>query len=240
MITENKIRIGRFTSSEICALTTLSKNKNDFGVPAINYINEKKIERRLGRGLTTSIDARPTLWGKCLESRIFNLLGLEYKLCSQETIPHPEYDFWAGSPDAEKFDEGKTVADIKCPYTLKSFCNAYHCKTIDDFREEHNDGEKYFWQVVSNSILTGAKYGELIFYCPYYSELDEVRKHSIDIEFTKIKNEYAWIFHALDSEIPYLPDGCYYKNIHTIRWEISQKDKDFLTEKVIKANRLIN
>ena len=237
MIYENKQRIGNFTSSSIADLMTVSRDKKSFGAPALNYIAEKNMERKLRLPLHIVSDSKPTLWGKCMESRVFEKLGLSYKLCSQETIVHPGIDCWAGSPDAEKFDEGKTVVDIKCPFTRKSFCEFYDCNTIEKIRENHKDGEKYYWQLVSNSILTNSKYAELIFYMPYFSELEEVKQHSVDIEFTKAKNEFAWIFHSPENELPYLSDDGFYKNLKCLRFEVSENDKNALINRVKEAGK---
>jgi hypothetical protein len=115
----NESRIGNFTSSEIAALTTLAKDGKSFGKPALTYIEEKNMERRLGRSLDEEKSARALTWGKLLETRVFDLLGLEYVPLWKDTIVHPAIPFWAGSPDAEKPD---TICDTKCPMTLKSFC----------------------------------------------------------------------------------------------------------------------
>src|SRR5690242_19898627 len=138
---QNKSRCGNFTSSKIVALLSMGSremteeeiaaHKKDNpksrkktieswpGKAAQTYIDEKKMERRLGRSLHTEINARATSWGSLVENRVFDLLGLEYSLTSKETLVHPDFHYWAGSPDAEKKN---TVPDFKCPLTLKSFC----------------------------------------------------------------------------------------------------------------------
>ena len=52
---------------------------------------------------------------------VFELLDLSTN--SNKTISIPTIDYWVGSPDANKFDEGKTVVDIKCPITLNHSVN---------------------------------------------------------------------------------------------------------------------
>jgi len=234
-ITDNKARVGNFTSSEIYHLVTSGKEKGTFGKPAITYIAEKNMERRLQRSLTTDTNARPLIWGRFLEGHVFDLLGLEYKLCSQETITHPDYSCWCGSPDGEKFDEGKTVMDIKCPMTLKSFCQFADCATIEDIRSEHPDGEKYYWQLVSNAILTGAKYAELIFYVPYQSELETIREKTA--QYDGDQNALSWIYYSKDADLPYLIDGGFYKNLNIVRFEVPETDKQFLTARIIEAQK---
>lgn len=237
-ITQNKLRVGRFTSSEIYKLLSIAKDGVSFGKPALTYIEEKNMERRLGRGLNVESNARPLTWGNLVERRVFELLGTEYRLCSSETLPHQQHGYiWAGSPDLIKYDEGQTVVDIKCPITLKSFCKFADCANIEEIRTNHPDGEDYYWQLISNGIITGSKYAELIVYCPYQSELSAIRDMASNYEGDQ--NKVAWINWADDSELPYLPDEGYYKNLYTFRFEIPEADKQFLTDRVIAASKLL-
>ena len=251
-ITENISRIGNFTSSEIAALMTTSKDGKSFGKPALTYIEEKNMERRLGRSLDSEQSAHPLTWGKLIEKRVFDLLGLEYTLTSQETVQHPTISCWSGSQDGNKFDEGRTVIDIKCPITLKSFCQLvdgiYQCKNslgvadgnmiIAGVRENHKDGEKYYWQLVSNAILTDSKYAELIVYVPYKSELEAIRELANNYDGAD-QRKYAWINFAEDNELPYLIEGGYYKNLNIITFLVPEEDKILLTEKVLAAQKLL-
>lgn len=228
-------RLGNFTSSEIVALTKSGKKEGSLGAPALTYIEECNMERRLGRPLENEADAKPTSWGKLIESRAFELLGLEYTLCSQETLSHPTIDCWKGSPDACK--EDGTVVDIKCPITLKSFCQLVDGMSIEAVRNIHPQGEKYYWQIVSNAILTNSKYGELIVYVPYRSELEAIKDLASSAgesgEYTK------WIYYASEDGLPFLIDGGHYKNLNIIRFEIPDSDKEFLTNRVLECKELL-
>ena len=252
-ITENINRIGRFTSSEIHKLLSVNVKKDGFGKPALTYINEKRIERRLGRSIDVENNAKALTWGKAVEKYVHEYhLPTSYSYCSSETIAHPEYgDFWAGSPDHIKYDEGTTVVDIKCPITLKSFCTfADLCDAKDnavfpanvsidylDMLGKHPDGEKYYWQLVSNAILLNAKYAELIVFCPYKKELQAIRDFISKIDGDQ--TPYFWIDRSRDSELPWVPDNGYYKNLYVFRFEVPQADKDLLTAKVIAASKLL-
>lgn len=240
-ILNNALRCGKFTSSEIYLLTKPGKVKGEFSKPAITYINRKNMERRLGRPVGTESNAKPLLWGKLCEQICFEKLGLEYTLCSQETVQHPTISCWAGSADCVKHDEGRALPDIKAPYTLESFCNLVQplydglqrIEAINAIRASHDAGEAYYWQIVSNAIIHDCNYGELIVYMPYESELEEIR------QAVEGNGQYYWLYNAVPGELPYLPDGGYYKNINTIRWEIEPADKNFLIEQVIKASKLL-
>lgn len=225
---ENKLRIGNFTSSDIHALTTSGKEKGSFGKLALTYIEEKNMERLLGRSLDTETSSKALDWGKVLEGRAFELLGLEYSLQSDVTLQHPKYPFWVGSPDGIKHAKQNAVIDIKCPFTLKSYCIFAECKTIEEVVNNHPDGDKYHKQLVSNAAILGLKNAELIIHMPYKSELYEVRKMAQYVDPKK----YYWIANSEDNQLPYLPDGGYYQNFHKIHFEIPQSDFDFLEERV--------
>lgn len=229
-----KERIGNFTSSEIYKLMTNGKAKDTLGKPALTYIAEKNMERKLGQTLNSSASAKPLQWGTLLEARAFNLLGLEYQLVSQETIGTEFSSCWYGSPDGTKED---AVIDIKCPYTLKSFCELVDCKTIDEVRANCEAGEKYYWQLVSNGFLTGKKFAELIIYVPYISELNEIRELTNQLD--EDQNKYAWINFASDEDLPYLNDGGFYKNINIIRFEIPASDVEALKNRIVVASKLL-
>jgi len=238
------LRNGNFTSSEIVKLCSNGKAKGTFGAPFYTYIEETNMERRLGRALENEVDAKPLSWGKLCESVAFNALGLEYKLCSDVTLSHPTIEVWKGSPDALKGDD--TVIDFKCPMTLKSFCQlvdpykengkiVHEALTIEAVRANHKDGDKFFWQIVSNAAITGRKKGELIIYCPYQDELEGIRERASSAgemgEYTK------WAYFSTDQQLPHLIRGGHYKNINIIPFTIFQKDIDFLTSRVLEAEK---
>lgn len=247
----NANRIGNFTSSEIVALTSTGKQALGFGVPAITYISIKRMERLLGRSIDDEKSARPLVWGKLLESRVFDLLGLDYTLSSQETDVHPEIEYWAGSKDGTHEITERAVMDIKCPITLKSFCQLVfplYCgltgfeamdAIMNGFEhegikyEKHKDGEKYYWQLVSNACINGTDWAELIVYMPYLNELNEIREAAEG----NPKNYSIWA--SQDDELPYLIPGGFFQNLNIIRFKIPNEDKILITEAVKKAGTLL-
>jgi hypothetical protein len=106
-------------------------------------------------------------------------------------------------------------------------------------RANHKDGDKYYYQLVSNACIHNKKFGELIVFCPYQSELQKIRELAGNWDNPEESYKYSWIFNSNDTELPYLIDGGYYKNINVIRFEIPQADKDFLTERVKAAGALL-
>jgi hypothetical protein len=241
----NAKRNGNFTSSEIVALMSNGRAKDSFGVPFYTYVDEKNMERRLGRSIKSDVIARPLSWGKLCEERVFEILGPEYRLCSSETVDHPDiaFAYWKGSPDAEKFvgETPDAVIDIKCPQTLKSFCtmvDAFENGGILQLRDNHKDGDKYYWQLVSNAILLGVDWAELIVYCPYQDELEAIRELANQKDGPDI-SQYYWIAMGMDGDFPYLKREGYYKNLYKFRFVIPKADKELLTARVVAAGKML-
>jgi len=233
----NELRIGNFTSSNIYKLLAKDRSGKGFGKPALTYIEEKNMERILGRSLATESDARPLQWGKLCERFVFESLSTAYTLCSDVTLQHPSIPYWVGSPDG---NTDKLVMDIKCPLTLKSFFqltqgeNIY--SIIDGFSVKgaqfsaHSAGEQYYYQIVSNAIITGKKYGELIVFVPHKSQLEEIRNEA---DFQGIN----WVKYSTDDELPYVPDSV--QNLVHIEFEIPDKDIELLTNAVTEAGKML-
>ena len=222
------------------------------GKAALTYIRETNMERRLERSLTDESNARPLSWGKLCEYLVFLLLDTAYILTSTETVLHKIIRWWAGSPDGEKTD---TVIDIKAPFTLKSFCVLVQplydglqgweamCAIRDGYTDKngfehdaHPDGEKYYWQLVSNAILLKKKYAELIVFMPYKSEIEAIKAEAMK---EKYGGKYFWVSMANEGELPFLPEDGYYKNINIIRFEVPEADKLLLTKRVLQAGQML-
>lgn len=228
------MRAGKFTSSSIYKLMTIGKGVHGFGAPAIDYIEERKMELRLGRQLGSDTTARPTSWGSLVEWHVFGLLGLEYQHQSDKRYNHATMgNHWSGAPDMKK---GNVFAEVKCPYTLKSFCQ--QVDAFGDIEAYKKLKPEYYWQTVSNAILTGTDAAEIIVYCPYASEIEAILELANNYEGDQ--NKVAWINWASADELPWLPDNGYYKNLNILSFDIPQADKDALTERVRLAIQLLN
>jgi hypothetical protein len=233
-----------------------SKKKNIESWPgkaAITYINQCNMERRLGRSLDAELDAKPTNWGKFVEPLLFSMLE-DYTYNSSETLTHPIYNFWKGTPDGEKIGEAKTIAEAKCPYTLESFCklvnplyqeyegidaiNALRNGYVDKnglLQPPHADAEKYYWQKVSNACIKGYDYADFIIYCPYESELEVIKSVAV-----QSGNPSAYfIANDTKNSLPYIKDGGFYNNINIYSFRIPDEDKELLTDIVKKAGEYL-
>jgi hypothetical protein len=174
------------------------------------------------------------------------LLGDQYPFNSSHTIVHPTVANWAGSPDAIKEDEGRTAVDFKAPFTLKSFCQLIQplydglegMAAMDKIRDTHKDGEKFYWQLISNACITNSQWAELIVFCPYESEIPAIQ-HAVSMMEGADQSKYYFIYSAQKEQLPYLKDGGYYTNLNIIRFPVPQEDKDRLTELVKKASEYL-
>lgn len=253
-ITQNTERIGNFTSSNICKLMTNGRAKGSLGKPALTYIEERNMERRLKRSLDRESNARPLTWGKLAEAYLgesghLDEFGERYKMQSQETSFHPNYNYWSGSADGIIYENEKTIGifDIKSPIELKSFCGLVDPMYVDgltgidcmnQIRENHKDGDKYYWQLVSNCAIHGVDYAELIVFCPYLNELEAVKEFSGEIDVPDAR-PYFWIHSAEDFELPYLVPGGIYENVTKIGFTIPPEDFAALEQRVILAGAML-
>jgi hypothetical protein len=256
-IVMNVERHGNFTSSEIVDLTKEGKVKGTWGKPALTYIEEKNMERKLGMCISSDTEARPTCWGTFGERMVEMLLGEYYEFSPSVSMLHPTISNWSGSRDAIKYDEGKTVAEVKCPYTRKAFCqlvqpiydelegidaiNAIRFGYIDKNGLEHaqySEAEKYYWQIISNACISGCKYGELIVYMPYESEIPAIQ-HAAEKAITEGESQFYFIASSKPEQLPYIKDGGYYSNLNIIRFAIPEADKEKLEQLVVKASELL-
>lgn len=251
----SNIRIGRITSSDIVALTKKGTGKEEFGKPFYTYVEECRMERFFKQRLENSVEVLAMAWGKLCEKIVHNGLGFKYKFQSNITYEHPKYPEWCGTPDGtipvEKTID--TITDIKCPLTRKAFfnliidlydfdgINVVKRKNVDGneiikkIRARSIEGEKYYWQLVSNACILKANFAELIVFMPYFEELEKIREYNASLE------EPFWLVgRAKDDELPFIYKESGIQNINVIRFEVPVEDKIFLEKRVKTAIELIN
>ena len=227
-ITENKERIGSFTSSEIWLLKTNNKSKNGFCAKGLSYIDEKRIEKRMGRSITVDVHTQSMAWGTFMEMYVFSLIGMEYVITSNKTDIHPKIKGWSGSKDL--IVEGVKVSDIKCyqPLNFARYTDVLLKKDVNLLRSKF---PKEYWQLVSNAIINKVDLAEAITFMPYESELTDIRELAENYDGAD-QWKYRFIVENHKSALPYLPNKGYYKNLNKFEFEVPKEDKEFLTERV--------
>lgn len=243
------LRLGNVTSSEIYRLMSNDKSGKNPGKPFYEYIQECNMERRLNLPIESDGSwAKPLTWGKIGELYVQSkaeLIPMEWEQRSDEPVMHPDINYWSGTLDMKKPDE---TGELKCPFTRKSFCQFADemikydgnngIAVMDAIRDKHKDGEKYYWQKVSNACIHGTPYASLFVFMPYESELDAIRAIAANQPGTEI-SKYYWLINSHNEELPHIERGGYYKNLYSIRFEVPQADKDALTERVKLAGTLL-
>lgn len=240
-----EFRIGRFTSSQIYKLMTLDRSGKGFGAPAKTYIEDKRAERCLGRSIDTGAYSRDMTWGKVMEAWAFeNEMGIEYTLCSKETIVHPEYRFWSGSPD---YTKNNTAGEMKC-FQPKAFYLLSKALlslndgiiSIDVFKSNFPE---IYWQVVSNSILLGVENCEIMAFTPTEAQLIQIREEIEETNFLERIGVEPWQGRFItESELynlAYIPKHSNWPNKVIHYFKPNKEDLELLTDTVIKAEKLL-
>lgn len=235
----NPLRNGNFTSSQADKILGINSTQKVAVNAAMNYIEERNMERILGRSISTETDARPTQWGKLCELFIVPLLGIKYQTMNDEVLVHPKYPFWVGSPDLIKHEDVKVVCEVKSPQTLKSFFSLVYggvTGMIEGFEHKgfkfnkHKSGQDYYAQCISNCAIVGTNKAEFIVFMPKLSQLPAIRE--LAAEFG-----YKWIEYATDSELPHLPDDHPKAGLNIFPFEIPQSKFDEMENCMVEASK---
>lgn len=234
------MRTGTFSSSEIYKLVKKGRSKDAiFSAVGLTYIREKSYEIRLGQSLNVEQFSKSTSWGHVVEAYAYSeipsdVLSLASRLESKSRRKHPSL-MWTGASD---FETNDMVGDIKSPITLKSFCeqvDIYEQVNQGNLEAFKNDKPEYYWQLVSNAILSGKKYAMAVCFVPNEDDAleilseDNLQYDAKDEHLSKCKEKLKWL--TLD-EVPYLREGSSYKTLNYCKFEVPQEDKEFLTERV--------
>jgi len=230
-------RAGNFTSSHIYRL---------FGTPSVlkTYIEEKRMEARLGRQLEQDRSSAASLWGTYVQHRVTNvLLDTSCKPTKDVRRAHPLYANWTGAEDYLRSD---LIGEVKC-FELKKFCKAHDAATTG-WGGLKKVCPEIAWQLVSNAILNKIDKAELCLYVPYQSELNTIRDEDewqriLPAELFEDKDFQYWLGGLKwkkDDELPYLIAGNHYPNLSLFQFDISESDKTELMNKVIEAVKLLN
>jgi hypothetical protein len=229
-------RWGKFTSSNIYKLIKLNP-KGDFQAPGLTYIQEKAIETRMQSCLDGNAHTQALAWGNFMELVVYSILGVQYQISSKETMPHPVHGkFWSGSKDLFTVDKNgkiESIAEIKC-YQKKNFAQYTDCILKKDIELFKTEFPKEYWQIVSNACIDNVEIGEAITYMPYISEYEEIKEMAENYDGADAW-KYKFIWDLPVSDLPFLPDGGYYKNINKFAFVVPQEDKDLLTSRILLA-----
>ncbi len=234
-ILKNVIRNGNFTSSQAYRIAAGGK-------VAQTYIDERNMEREMGRSLSLDAGSQATAWGDFMEIVVFKklvyeLMELEYILVSDETSQHETIPFWVGSPDMKI--PGKLISEIKGyqPKNWYQFTKALMTGNIELIKANH---PQEYWQAVSNAIIEKTPEAEMISFMPYLADLPVVID-LVDNYDGEDQWKYSFISNGTEETLPWLPDGGRFKDLTRFRFEPPVNDRVHLVTAMMEAGRsLIN
>jgi len=226
-------RNGNFSSSGIYQLMSNGKAKGSVGKAFTTYARQKRWERKLGRSLSQGFGNKATKWGTLVERQAYEkllarLCSYKYELVSDVRYKHKDYpDYWTGMPDLINHDE---VGDIKCPFSLNQFIGLLESFVdLQTFKKAHPD---YYWQLVSNAILCDVDKAVLVVYVPYKKDLAQIRDMASLISVETGSSDYNFLQYDDEESLPYLPDNCGTPDVNCFHFDVSEEDKQALTERV--------
>lgn len=240
-------RAGNFTSSNIHKLMSNGRIGGSMGQPGYTYIEEKKMELKLGRQLQQEVFSRAISWGKFVQHRVTNtLLDTGCKPTKDIRRAHKTISNWTGAEDyirTKHIEYGELnqdvaatliVGEVKC-FELKNFCKVHEAASFG-YQALKEECPEVFWQLVSNSILNDTSKAELCLYVPYKKELKAIKDEARETG----RDDLRWLaYNTEDDALPYLIEGGHYKNLTTFQFDILESDKQILTDRVQIAIKLL-
>lgn len=222
------MRHAMFTSSEIWTLTTSGKQAGTLGQKAITYIKKRINQARWGKSFISG-GSMATKWGNFFEpyaiARYVQETGIHVISYSDhkkdfKVGPLPNH---GGTPDFTTFDE-TVVGSVKCPQedAFIDLFDLIKSKDIERFKEDHKE---YYWQLISDLIVTGARYCVFVIYMPYEDEVADLLSDS----------ELYWL-----TEPACVKRGTEFTDLAYWQFQPPIEDVEFLTSRIEMASDLLS
>ena len=226
-------RHGQFSSSQVSALMSNGKTTGSEGVPFYKYIDQKKNEIKAGRQLSNQVRAVEFDWGNMCEAIAFaEINDFDYQLVSEKfRYQHPTFAL-TGVPDY-LVKSKKKVGDIKCPWTLNSFFDLIKLDTAQKLEKEKPE---YFWQLVSNAILTGSEVCELAIFMPTKSMISTIQHISEQSLMNEDSTKHYYFHKKNINEMPWTLDMA---TIHKMEFALTSEMVERFNFRLEKATNLL-
>lgn len=184
-----RIRIGRFTSSENWKLIVEPKEKSKKISETTNtYIMEKVAEVMTGQCKQQSY-AFPLVYGKENEPIAREYFAEKTGFAVETVGFFPYTDHAGGSPDGVVNDNA--ILEIKCPYDSK--VQLEYLMLTDQWDLKRNFREHY-WQMQNNMLFTGKELGHFVAFDPRMTN----EKHKmVHIEVKAVPDEQQLIIEKI-------------------------------------------
>lgn len=198
------------------------------------YVEEVAGERYLGRSSSTEVKTRPMLWGSLMEVELFSQLDMGWTMEHKNTIVHPKYGhIWSGTPDLV----AKLIcAEVKC-YEPKKYASFVYALLKGDIQYLKDNFADEYWQVLSNTVLTGKQYSMLMAFMPKKKELEEIIKKIDETDFLENNGLKPTDYYFMSKEniesLPYLPNDSKCSSLNTFKFEPPKEDVRFMEERIL-------
>jgi hypothetical protein len=152
----NKIRLGKFTSSEIHRLVS---HKGKLTEKAEGYVFEKAAE--IITGESKSFDNAATVWGHQHEAEAAEAFEKKTELSVTTCGFELKTENYGGSPDRLVGFDG--LLEIKCPFNSANHIKHCLLENQEEFKKECSE---YYWQIQSNLNVTERQFAFFVSYDP--------------------------------------------------------------------------
>lgn len=170
------LRKGKITSSEISKILGEGKAKGDLlGATAKSYLMSR-VSEKLG-GFTERTENKATKWGTAMEPEAIKMFEKKFNV-EVEEAPFIEFmRHYGGSPDGLIGYDG--LIEVKSPYNSTNHFSYLLIKSVEDFKRIKSE---YYWQCVSNIIVTGRSYCTFITFDPRVDTVFQLGTYTIKRE----------------------------------------------------------
>lgn len=185
----DRIRVGRFTASEIWKLiteprTVEAKKEGRLSETAMTYVNEKVAEVLTGMPKSTGY-AFPIVWGVEHEDEAADFFSNATGFELEKVGFFPYTDHAGGSPDRLVGDNA--IVEIKCPYDPAKQIDYLMLTDMWDLKRENKE---YYWQCQANLLFTERTICHFVTYDPRMILDKHKMKH---IEITPVEKDQQLI-----------------------------------------------
>lgn len=152
-----------------------------------------------------SFETKATLHGKTYEPLAKEVYAKMKNVIVEEAefVEHHDFKYWGGSSDGKVYDNGTGddfgIVEVKCPFVSGNHLKHMRITSVKYFKDNF---PKYYWQCMSNMIISNVQYCDFISFDPRMSKRyglfvfrlflnDEEKKFLIGrvVEARKLMNE---------------------------------------------------
>jgi hypothetical protein len=200
-----KARLGKVTSSSIWNLIVEPKEKSkkeagELSSTSKEYLMGKVAEKLTGISRSFQNDA--TVFGLEQEQHAISFYELKtgYKVTEAGYIE--AVDGWYGGTPDGLIESEDGIIQVKCPYEYRNHLSFLMVDSVEHFKAKYRE---YYWQCMSDILVTDAKWCDFVSYCPdmpheYKLFVLRIERNEVDINMLadKISEGYKFFSNTLN------------------------------------------